>query len=412
MTSAVESTFERAIEVLRANSTDWGIKASASYYRQVWTRDSFISFLGSNMLEDVPLLESSKKTIELLGKARSPLGQIPDFYDPDADRAEFGFSGATDSSPWYIIGLLNLYNYTESRSLLGEPLEAALDAYRWLRYQDANNTWLIDSPPGADWMDAAVRRTGKTLYNNALFLMATTAINHLTDISRKRLESPLALEEDSLRRRFSQVFLPLREEWREIEKFWPYFAHRLRDDPPDSELDYYAHFISFSRVDLHFDTLSNLLCILADVAPAELGSSIIHIIKSRRLASPFPVRVLDPPYEESDAAFDVEFNRKIPPQHRSDPYNYHNGAVWPFVGGFYVLSLQRLKDATSASELLGLARANGVFREGETIGFNEWLGGKSGEPLGQFGQSWSAGMYIAAYLSSRGKDPFKFVRLR
>ncbi len=412
MASRVESTFERAVEVLRSNSTNWGIKASASYYNQVWARDSFISFLGSNMLEDVPLLGSCRKTIDQLAKTRSPLGQIPDFYDPEAGRAEFGFSGATDSSAWYIIGLLNLYYYTESRSLLGEPLDAAFDAYRWLRYQDANNTWLIDSPPGADWMDAAVRRTGKTLYNNALFLMATTAINRLSDLSRKRLEGSLALDEDSLRRRFSQVFLPLREEWREIEEYWPYLSHKLRDDPPDSKIDYYVQFVSFSKFDLHFDTLSNLLCILAEVAPAKLRSSIIQNIKSRRLASPFPVRVLDPPYEEGDPAFDVEFDRKIPPQHRSDPYNYHNGAVWPFVGGFYVLSLQLSKDSDATSELLNLARANGVFREGETVGFNEWLSGKTGEPFGQFGQSWNAGTYIAAYLSSKGKDPFKFVRAR
>ena len=202
MTNLTDATFERAIEVLRSNSTKWGVKASASYYNQVWARDSFISFLGSNMLEDVALLSACRKVIDTLAKTSSPLGQIADFYDPDAERAEFGFSGATDSSAWYIIGLLNLFHYTESRSLLGEPLDAALDAYRWLRYQDANNTWLIDSPPGADWMDAAIRRTGKTLYNNILFLMATRAVNRLSDLSGKKIEGSLRLgRADMLSRR-------------------------------------------------------------------------------------------------------------------------------------------------------------------------------------------------------------------
>jgi len=98
MAKLAEDTFERAVEVLRSNSTKWGVRASASYYNQVWARDSFISFIGSNMLEDVSLLSTSRRTIDTLAKTRSPLGQIADFYNPDEERAEFGFSGATDAS--------------------------------------------------------------------------------------------------------------------------------------------------------------------------------------------------------------------------------------------------------------------------------------------------------------------------
>ncbi len=408
MAKLVEDTFGRAINLLKANSTKYGIKASSSYYNQVWARDSFISFLGGNMLDDEMLHDCCRRTIETLGKTRSPLGQIPDFYNPDARRPEFGFSGATDSSTWYIIGLLNLFYYTESRSLLAEPLEAAMDAYRWLRYQDANNTWLIDSPQGADWMDAAIRRTGKTLYNNILFLMATKAINRLSGLSGKRVEGVLALDEEKLGRRFSEVFLPTEENWKDIEKYWPYLAHRIRDDPPTPNLDYYVQFVSFSKFDLHFDTLSNLLCVLAGVAPGKLRNSIVKNVESRKLYEPYPVRVLDPPYREGEDSFDTEFNKRVPVQHRSDPYNYHNGAVWPFVGSFYVLCLHRFKGHDAPSALSNLARANNVFRAKEKTGFNEWLNGKSGKPLGQIGQSWNAGTYVAAYLSSEGKDPFKF----
>ncbi len=408
MAKLVEDTFERAINLLKANSTKYGIKASSLYYNQIWARDSFISFLGGNMLDDEMLHDCCRRTIETLGKTRSPLGQIPDFYNPDARRPEFGFSGATDSSTWYIIGLLNLFYYTESRSLLAEPLEAAMDAYRWLRYQDANNTWLIDSPQGADWMDAAIRRTGKTLYNNILFSMATKAINRLSDLSGKKVEGVLALDEEKLGQRFSDVFLPREENWKDIEKYWPYLAHRIRDDPTTPNLDYYVQFVSFSKFDLHFDTLSNLLCVLAGVAPGKLRNSIVKNVESRKLYEPYPVRVLDPPYREGEDSFDTEFNRKIPVQHRSDPYNYHNGAVWPFVGSFYVLCLQRLKSHNASLALSNLARANNVFRAKEKTGFNEWLNGRSGKPLGQIGQSWNAGTYVAAYLSSEGKDPLKF----
>ena len=57
-----------------------------------------------------------------------------------------------------------------------------------------------------------------------------------------------------------------------------------------------------------------------------------------------------------------------------------------------------------------LAKANGVLRAGETVGFNEWLDGRKGEARGQYGQSWNAGMYLAAHAASKGEDPFSFLR--
>ncbi len=355
------------------------------------------------------LLGCCERTLLTLAKSRSPLGQIPDLYNPEENRPEFGFSGATDSSTWYIIGLMSLYHATQSRKLLREPLNAALDAFRWLRFQDANNTWLIDSPQGADWMDAAIRRTGKTLYNNILFLVATRCINKLCEISGRTLGVEYKLDDHLLKRRFTEVFAPRKKEYKKVNQYWPYLASRIMEDPPAEGLSYYVHFVSFSRFDLHFDTLSNLLCILTGVAEPKLCSSIIVEIRSRKLASPYPIRVLDPPYREGEGVFDTDFNEKVPVQHRSDAYNYHNGGVWPFVGGFYVMTLFQRRDSGAALELKRLASANGICRRGEKLGFNEWLSGRTGEPLGQYGQSWNAGTFIGAYLSSKRKDVFGFL---
>ena len=100
----------------------------------------------------------------------------------------------------------------------------------------------------------------------------------------------------------------------------------------------------------------------------------------------------------------------LPIQHRSGPLDCHNGGVWPFVGGFYVCALRLRGNEDGTQELENLARGNSVFREGETVGFNEWLDGRKGEARGQYGQSWSACMYIAAYQTVRGGDPFGFLR--
>ena len=408
--SLTEETYGAALGVLRGNVTPHGLRTSQAYYNQIWARDSFISFLGGNHAGDSKVLHASRETIDTFAKTRAPLGQIANFFDLANEQPEFGWSGSTDSSCWYIIGLSSLYAVTEDRSLLDNPLDAAVDAYRFVRYQDANNSWLVDSPQGADWMDAAIQRTGKTLYNNVLFLAATKCMHSLlSEAERPPCEG--LLDYEGLRGRLNDVFLPGPGSASRISTYWPRLADHMQGrGAADTPRKYYLQYISFSRIDDHFDTLSNLLCALWGASDTAVSQAMIDFIQKRRLSSPYPVRVLDPPYEKGDLGYDDIFDAALPPQHKSAPLNYHNGAVWPFVGGFYVCALYLSHRAEAARELEALCRANRVFRDGEKVGFNEWLDGGTGIARGQYGQSWSAGMYIAAYLASRGADPFQFVR--
>ncbi len=410
MARIIAETYNRAVEVLRKNCMERGIKASTVYYNQVWARDSFISFLGANLLEDERLIQSAKTNIHTFAETRSQLGQIANFYDLKTNAPEFGFSGSTDSSCWYIIGLMSLYSVTDDKTLLRGPLEAALDAYRWLRYQDANNTWLIDSPQGADWMDAAVQRTGKTLYNNVLFLIATRCIDQLLSASGGSMERAVRLDFGALRQRFNEVFLPDEDAPATVGSYWPRLSLALSEGRPMGfSQKYYLHYLSFYRIDTRFDTLSNLLCVLSKVADTETTLSILSTMHSKGLSRPYPAKVLYPPYRTEGASFDSRFDASLPVQHQSAPYAYHNGGVWPFVGGFYVCAVNKAGVDYADRELESLAQGNRVCRAGENIGFNEWIHSKTGEALGQFGQSWSAGMYVAAVLSAKGKNPLGFL---
>src|SRR5215467_9217074 len=184
----VEKTRDRAVDVLKGNVVEKGMRTSSVYYNQIWARDAFISLLGANLLEDEELLRCAKRNVFTFADTASPMGQIANFYDLVTDAPEYGYSGSTDSTCWYIIGLASLYHASDDKLLLRTPLKAAVDAYKWLRYQDANNVWLIDSPPGADWMDAAVQRAGKILYNNTLFLTATRCLDGLLSASGDSIE--------------------------------------------------------------------------------------------------------------------------------------------------------------------------------------------------------------------------------
>jgi glycogen debranching enzyme len=406
----VDRTFDNAIAVLKENMVEKGLRTSAAYYNQIWARDSFISFLGANLLQDEDLLRCAKKTVFTFAETASPMGQIANFYALDIEAPEYGYSGSTDSTCWYIIGLASLFRASDDRLLLRAPLKAAVDAYKWLRYQDANNVWLIDSPPGADWMDAAVQRAGKILYNNTLFLIATKCLEDLLSASGDSLEKAYRLDFHELKQRFTDVFLPSKESPDRLARYWPRLSLTYREGKPLAFAQkYFLHYVSFSRTDLRFDTMPNLLCILSGLADTQTAISILATIKARGLQKPYPVRVLDPPYRTEGFSFDRAFDNSLPIQHQSGPYAYHNGGVWPFVGGMHVASSFKMGVADAGADLEALAKANSLLRSGEKTGFNEWIHAKTGEPLGQYGQSWSAGMFIGAVLASKGTQPLGFL---
>lgn len=80
------------------------------------------------------------------------------------------------------------------------------------------------------------------------------------------------------------------------------------------------------------------------------------------------------------------------------------------MGAFHVCSLYQLNSDDATAELTNLAKANSLCRTGEKFGFNEWIHAKTAEALGQYGQSWSAGMFIGAMMASRGKQPLGFLK--
>ena len=257
-----EEMFHRAVEVLKANSSTEGIKAAATVYNQVWSRDTFITALGANMLEDPMLLEGVKNSLLTLGRAHSPLGMIPVNFDLDRQIPRFFHAGAVDANSWYIIGLADLYytvkNLDDSKYkplkeefkkvLLGEVLDYAMGAYKWLRYQDTNNAVLIDSMPGSDWMDSSVKRQGKVLYNNILFVMATKCINGLCDEAGKGLEGGVRLDYGQLVEKFNAVFSPTEEvihggDWPNLHDFDRDIFSKL----PAGKLLYHPHFHEILR---------------------------------------------------------------------------------------------------------------------------------------------------------------------
>jgi len=91
------------------------------------------------------------------------------------------------------------------------------------------------------------------------------------------------------------------------------------------------------------------------------------------------------------------------------PGEYHNGGIWPFISGLYVVTAlaagyPRLaeKKLAALTELIRHSRHRNM-----TFGFNEWIRAQDGTPRGQDWQTWSAAMYLyAANCMEKGRSLF------
>jgi len=111
------------------------------------------------------------------------------------------------------------------------------------------------------------------------------------------------------------------------------------------------------------------------------------------LAEPYPTKAIYPPIYPGENDW-REYYRS---RNLNLPHQYHNGGIWPLIGGLHVAALVRHGWHEQAfAALVALAEANrqGLAAEWE---FNEWLHGEHGHPMGFGEQAWSAAMYLYAY---------------
>ena len=143
------------------------------------------------------------------------------------------------------------------------------------------------------------------------------------------------------------------------------------------------------------DVLGNSLAIIAGVADADRRGRILTYFDEVGVAEPYPAKAIHPPIEPGHKDWRDYYRNG----YRSLPDQYHNGGVWPFIGGFLVAALVEAgRHSEAAEQLERLARA---LKEGhdQPWEFNEWHHGRTGRPMGAPFQSWSAAMYLFALKS-------------
>ncbi len=368
-----EEGYTQAVEAIKKCCSPNGMFASGTRqgYTSVWSRDSMISLLGGSLAKDELIKTTFRKTLDTLSKYQSELGQIANCVDMFDSRRKKQVTFATiDSSLWYLIGEQIYAKRYGDRSLLKKHKRNIEKAILWLRYQDAGEEKLPEQQPTSDWQDAFPHKYGHTLNTQAMYYWV--------------------LSKYGMKKQAEEVKRIVNGEQRKDLNFW--------------NRSYYLPWIwkdhgGYQEKEFWFDSLGNMLAIVFGLASEERGKKIIKHIEKNKINKPYPVKVIYPPIKDGDKEWKPYFkmcDARLPLQ-------YLNGGIWPFVGGFYVAALVKLKMFKKAQqELDKLAQANFVGKKIEWE-FNEWLDGRTGKPKGGVYQAWSIGMYMFAYECVRRK---------
>lgn len=378
----IEEAKQAAIEVLFHNMHGpyHGLPRTAAWgYPEPYTRDLMFALLGIGVSGNEELVESIRRVLETLAKNQTEHGHIPSLVHDRDDR------GASDTTPLFLIGVGIFRKVTGEQDFLEN---AARKALTWMAYQSPADRYLVAQQPTSDWRDEQWVM-GYGLYVNTLVYSYLRLFEQHEQADRVRKEMrQFTITKGTIHRHAHEGLEVLHK---------PYFA-------------FWSYKIYSSE---RFDLLGNSLAILSGIASQARAEKIIAWIEAGCLDM----------RRKGELALDLppNFFPFIKPEEpdwrkRYEKYNmpgeYHNGGIWPFIGGFYVAALVAAQKYRLAEEkLLALTEvieiSNDSLNKNLKFGFNEWLKAQDGRPMGQNWQSWSAALYLyAARCVEEKRTPF------
>ncbi|HEY3377014.1 MAG TPA: glycoside hydrolase 100 family protein [Armatimonadota bacterium] len=380
----VEEAKRAALAVLLHNAYGPfdGLPRTAGWgYPEPYTRDLMIAALGILASRNEELITVLRRVLETVAGNQTSHGHIPSLIH---DRYEVG---ASDTTPLF---LMTLALYRQETGELDFLEDAAQRALTWMEYQSPSDDVIVGQLPTSDWRDE------QWVPGFGLFVN-TVVYTYLRLFGQD--------ERAALLRRLTRFFVVSGD----IEHKHIHEGLVLPYKP------YYALWVYKVDNSERFDLLGNSLAVLAGLPSTERERSMIDWIEDEcealreqgKLAVDLPPNLFpyilpsDPDWRPRYA----RFNR---------PGDYHNGGIWPFICGFYVVATLAAGFPELAERKLAALTDLVQLSHDPTLeyGFNEWIRAQNGVPQGQDWQTWSAAMYLyAAICVERGEALF-FDRFR
>jgi len=396
--------YEKARDLLWQLVTDDGFLASTvarDNYRRIWARDGVIIGLAALMTDMDALVDTMRKTLKTLADHQGEHGEIPSNVDTTTHRISYGgTTGRVDADLWFVIGCTEYWLATGDEGFLAEMLPALERVRFLLGAWEFNDRGLIYVPQTGDWADEYLQ-TGYILYDQLLYLQASRCFcrihHHVHGSADHRLED----------RTIRLCHLIRSNYWfngTEPEDVYHEVLYRKgQQASPRRGSRYWMPFFSPTGYGYRFDAFANVLAGhfgVADAGQAEQVDRYIRDITPDKL-SLLPafhpvIEPIDRDWEHLQMMFSYSF--------KNNPYEFHNGGLWPMITGFYVADLVARGHPVKAREYLdGIHEANALAMNDEPWSFPEFVHGKKLNAGGNRCQGWSAAAAVMAHHAIAGE---------
>jgi sucrose-6F-phosphate phosphohydrolase len=396
----IREGYDKAIIALKKNITPLGFSACSikdnvtngtdENYHSVWARDGAITVIGSlSLIHDDEIHQCQRQTLITLFEHISRNGQIPSnvrIKDNVADYSGVGGICSIDSGIWVVIAFYEYVKVTNDISFLRKYISDIKETMRWLGAHDSNNDALLEIPEAGDWTDL-FGGSYNILYDEILWYRSNVCFGRMLEMLGNYDEAGEYI-------RWSQV---IKKEI--LQNFWPSTQQKLFQSVSFAERQFTlgdTPYLIQQTTPFDFswrcDVFGNVLAFLHGTIDAEKAHQTFKFMLGVGVNDPFPVSNVYPVVTPGDPDWKPYYTVNL----LNLPNHYHNGGIWPFVGGFWVKYITKLgfRDlAISELHKLALINKEGLTEEWE---FNEWAHGITGKAMGKAYQAWSAAQYISA----------------
>ena len=360
-------------------------------YHSVWARDGGVTVICASRVNDPELRAASRQTLVTLLDAMTENGQLPANVQVSTQVPDYSGVGgicSIDSALWVIMACYHYVNTTDDHEFLDTYMGHIKRAMFWLWAHDSNNDYLLEIPEASDWTDL-FGRSYQVLYDEVLWYRCNICFAHILEFNEEFEEAAKAFSKSQkIQAKLLATFWPSTQPNED-----PAFARTFADRQYSlGDVQYLLAEVTPFNFSWRCDVYGNVLAFITNLIDVGKARTAFKFMWGAGVNQPWPVANLYPVVQSGDPDWRPYYTVNL----LNLPHHYHNGGIWPLIGGMWVRFIHRLgQHETALKELVRLAELCKQGRAAEWE-FNEWFHGQTGMPMGKAYQAWSAASYIRA----------------